>query len=150
VTGGRVVRTLPGAPERWYALGGEPALTNAGIASAGTATDVSGEPAVTLEFTQEGRAAFGSLTREHARRGEERNAWQHLAIVLDDRIVAIPFIDFREDPEGIVGPGALISDGLSPESAWAHRGDPRLGPAAGGPPAGREVATREMNWGSSR
>jgi preprotein translocase subunit SecD len=96
VTGGRVVRTLSGAPERWYALGGE--------------------PAVTLDFTQEGKAAFSSLTRELARRGAERGARQHLAIVLDDRIVAVPFIDYRESPEGIDGPGALISGGLSPES----------------------------------
>jgi preprotein translocase subunit SecD len=117
--GGRVVRTLAGVPERWYALGGDPALTNEDIASADVIVDgLTGEPAVALEFTPEGRTAFSSLTREIAQRGADERAWQHFAMVLDDRIAAIPFIDYRQNPDGIDGSsGAQIAGGLSPDDA---------------------------------
>jgi preprotein translocase subunit SecD len=117
--GGRVVRTRAGAPERWYALAGDPALTNADIASAAPIIDqLTREPAVALEFTEGAQAAFTSLTRELARRGSALNAGQHFVMVLDDRIVAVPFIDYRASPEGIHGAsGAQISGGMSSQSA---------------------------------
>jgi SecD/SecF fusion protein len=43
-------------------------------------------------------------------------ALQHIAIVLDDRIASVPFIDFRQVPDGIDGrEGAQIQGGLTPE-----------------------------------
>jgi SecD/SecF fusion protein len=39
-------------------------------------------------------------------------------MVVDDRIAAIPFIDYRQNPDGIDGSsGAQIAGGLSPDDA---------------------------------
>ena len=83
------------------------------------------EPVVALELTAGGGKAFSALTRELARRGGERatpgsglDDAQHLAIVVDDRIVSVPYIDFRQAPDGIDGAtGVQISGGLTPETA---------------------------------
>jgi preprotein translocase subunit SecD len=125
--GGRVVRAEAGRSEGWFALGGEPALTNADIAGAEPTVDQAmQEPVVVVELTADGQAAFRELTRELARHGEARaaagvddlEAMQHLAIVIDDRIVNVPFIDFRVVPNGIDGAeGAQIMGGLTPETA---------------------------------
>jgi preprotein translocase subunit SecD len=116
--GGRVVRTMAGGPERWYALAGDPALTNADVVRAVPVIDqLTREPAVALEFTEGGRAAFASLTRDLARRGAALNAEQHFVIVLDDRIIAVPFIDYRANPDGVGAGGAQISGGMSSASA---------------------------------
>ena len=125
--GGRVVRAEAGRSDGWFALGGEPALTDADIAGAEPTVDrTTQEPAVLVEFTAGGHAAFADLTGDLARRGAERagagaddlEAMQHLAIVIDDRIVAVPFINFREAPDGIDGAGgAQITGGLTPETA---------------------------------
>ena len=43
-------------------------------------------------------------------------AVQHIAIVLDDRIASVPFIDFQETPDGIDGAaGVQIQGGLTSE-----------------------------------
>jgi preprotein translocase subunit SecD len=125
--GARVLRAPSVAPDGWFALGGDPALTNADVDRASAATDPQTlEPVVAIEFTASGRAAFEALTRDLARRGEEQaaggpgglEAAQHFAIVLDDRVVAVPFIDFRQAPDGIDGAaGTHISGGLTPVSA---------------------------------
>ena len=121
------MRAEAGRSDGWFALGGEPALTDADIAGAEPTVDrTTQEPAVMVELTAGGHAAFADLTRDLARRGAERvgagaddlEAMQHLAIVIDDRIVAVPFINFREAPDGIDGAGgAQITGGLTPETA---------------------------------
>jgi preprotein translocase subunit SecD len=95
----------------WFAVAGAPALTNADVASSRAAEEpVGGGPTVALSLTPSGRQAFTALTRELARRGSERprsgdplQTSQHLAIVLDDRIVATPYVNWREAPNGIDG-----------------------------------------------
>jgi SecD/SecF fusion protein len=86
----------------------------------------SGAPIVTFEFSARGAAAFQKLTRTLARRGSERtvpsgqsaDANQHFAIVVDDRIVSVPYIDFRHNPDGIDGAGgSQISGGFTIASA---------------------------------
>jgi len=123
---GQVVRAEGGASDGWFALGGKPALTNADIERAHAAVDPNTkEPIVALELTPEGEDAFTALTRAVARRGGENavpasglEAAQHFAIVVDDRIVSVPFIDFRQVPDGIDGAtGMQISGGLTPETA---------------------------------
>jgi len=122
--GGQVVRAESSAPEGWFALGGGPALTNADIGRADAAVEPNTqEPIVTLELTPGGQAAFATLTRTLAERGSahggsHEEAMQHLAIVLDDRIVSVPFIDFRQAPDGIDGvEGMHISGDLTRETA---------------------------------
>jgi preprotein translocase subunit SecD len=121
---GRVVRGEDGG---WVALGGEPALTNADVAGAdATVLHATGQPFVIVDLTPRGRTAFEELTRELAQRGLRRAtpgrndiaATQHLAIVIDDRVVAMPFIDFNVAPDGIDGSeGAQISGELTPDAA---------------------------------
>jgi preprotein translocase subunit SecD len=117
--GGQVVRTLEGAPERWYALGGEPAITNADIAGAEPIVDLfTDEPAVGLEFTERGQDEFTELTRAVTRRGADERSLQHFAIVIDDRIVSMPFVDHRDNPDGIDGiDGAQVSGGMTTRTA---------------------------------
>ena len=73
-----------------------------------------------LALTSSGRSAFEELTRELARRGEARSdRRQNFAIVLDDRILSVPFIDHRHVPDGIDGRrGMQISTAdLTPDDA---------------------------------
>jgi preprotein translocase subunit SecD len=124
--GGRIVRD-EGSTDRWFALGGEPALTNEDVARAHATVDQSTqEPTVGIQFTPRGQATFETLTRTLARRGSARTAdgvsaieaVQHLVLVLDEQIVARPFIDFRHAPDGLDGSsGAQIQGGLTPETA---------------------------------
>jgi preprotein translocase subunit SecD len=125
--GATVVRAERNAGDGWHALGGTPALTAADVESAGAGVDeMTGEPIVAIELTTDGQRAFSELTREIARRGSAQaepgddplEVSQHFAIVIDDRIVSVPFIHFREVPDGIDGAdGMQISGDLTPQTA---------------------------------
>ena len=123
---GHAVRALSTDPDGWFALGGAPALTNADIQGARADVDPTNqEPIVALHLTAGGQKAFTALTRDLARRGnanavpgEGVEAAQHFAIVIDDRIVSVPFIDFRQTPDGLDGAaGMQIQGGLTPDTA---------------------------------
>jgi SecD/SecF fusion protein len=82
----------------------------------------SGQPLVTFEFSRKGAAAFRALSREVARRGRRvaaatgrgaADANQHFAIALDDRIVSLPYIDFRANRNGIRSRGSQIQGGFT-------------------------------------
>jgi preprotein translocase subunit SecD len=113
----RVVRAI--GLDLWYALGGEPALTSADLAGAQPITDpMRNMPAVAIEFTERGQTAFSTLTRAIARRGADAREFQHLAMLIDDRIVNVPFINYREEPDGIDGAGGgQIAGGLTEQAA---------------------------------
>jgi preprotein translocase subunit SecD len=125
--GARIVRAEGVAAGRWYALDVSFAIDNADIASARAQRDpATGEPIVAFDLDAHGQGMFSALTREVARRGSDGAlpgqssiaAAQHFAIVLDDRIVSMPFIDFQRAPDGIDGSnGAQISGGFTPDSA---------------------------------
>jgi hypothetical protein len=117
----QLVRAEGGAPGQWFALVPTPDMNNACVERAHPATDPSsGEPAVIVDLNSEGRSTFRSLTRQVAHRGADRGANQHLAIVIDDRIVSVPFIDYRQAPDGIDGSnGVQISGGMTPDTARA-------------------------------
>jgi SecD/SecF fusion protein len=128
VPGGvRVVQAERMSPGGWYAIGDGAALGNADVADARAARDpVTQDPAVVFDFTPAGQRTFSELTRAIARRGADRQrpgedsirAAQHFAIVLDDRLVSVPFIDFQDAPDGIDGRiGAQIQGGLSEQRA---------------------------------
>ena len=79
-------------------------------------------PIVTFEFTDRGRDQLAGHDARLAERGQEQfipgqdpaSAFQHFAIVLDSELVSVPFIDFRENPDGIDGrTGAQISGGFT-------------------------------------
>ena len=111
----------------WYALAGTAALGNADVAAAHVTTDpTTGEPAVAIDLNAAGMTAFRDLTRQVARRGAANAppgadpvpSSQHIAIVLDHRLVTLPYINYRENPDGIDGSsGLLIERGLTPQGA---------------------------------
>jgi len=87
-----------------------------------------GTPNVTFEFTENGRKQWQKVTREIADRGSRsvgllpgqtaEDANQHFAIVLDDQLVSIPYIDFRRNSDGIDGrQGSQIEGGFTIKSA---------------------------------
>jgi len=76
-------------------------------------------PVVTMEFTDTGQRAFQQVTSRIAQRGSETllppgsspdTAFQRFAITLDNQIISLATINFRENPEGIDGrTGAQIT-----------------------------------------
>src|SRR5918997_2046222 len=85
------------------------------------------EPIVTFDFSDKGRRAFQRITSEVAQRGADNanplnpdpvSSSHHFAIALDNELVSIPFINYRENPDGIDGStGAQISGGFTITSA---------------------------------
>ena len=77
--------------------------------------------------TAGGQTAFSTLTRDLAHRGSAEAgdaaggaeaALQHLAIVLDGQVLSMPYINFREAPDGIDGSaGTQVSGDLTPRAA---------------------------------
>jgi hypothetical protein len=106
----RVVRSET-RDDGYFVLGGAAPMTNTAIAGARVAKDdVTGAPVVALDFTEQGQRAFRDLTREvaqggadHASGGDPLMTSHHFAFVVDDRIVSVPFIDWKINPDGIDG-----------------------------------------------
>jgi SecD/SecF fusion protein len=77
------------------------------------------EPIVSFNFTDAGRKAFARATKREAVRGSEKlvppgtdpqSTFQRFAITLDNQIVSLATINYRENPEGIPGDtGAQIN-----------------------------------------
>jgi preprotein translocase subunit SecD len=116
--------------DRWYVLRDDPALTGEEVLDPKQSFDQgpggSGQPIVEFAFTDRGRRAFRALTREIARRGQRNHvpggepleAVQHFAIVLDDEIVSVPYIDYAANPDGVdAEKGSQIEGGFTIESA---------------------------------
>jgi preprotein translocase subunit SecD len=106
--GSRPVRAdIFGGPT-WYVLRDRPALTGRQVAGAGLLRRAGGAPMVTLRLTPDGQARWRALTRRVARRGlrlwrpgEGIDAAQHVAIVLDHRLLVTPYIDGLRNPDGL-------------------------------------------------
>jgi SecD/SecF fusion protein len=100
---------------------GIPEMTGEDLKLSGTRQDfdtTTNQPIVTMQFTDEGEDKFGDITAEEARRGKiftnlygrGEDVFQHFAIVLDSEIQSTPYIDFRQNPNGISGgTGAQIT-----------------------------------------
>jgi SecD/SecF fusion protein len=113
------------SPDRWWVIHDNPALSGTDIKNPEQNFDqqASNEPIVTFEFSDKGRKAFQTITSRVAQRGADNanplnpdpaQSSQHFAIVLDNEVVSIPFINFRENPDGIDGStGAQISGGFT-------------------------------------
>jgi SecD/SecF fusion protein len=114
----------PGAPEtapkQYFVIEDDSELSGADIKNPEQNFDQrTNEPIVTMEFTGKGRKAFANVTKRIAIRGAETivppgappdAALQRFAITLDNKIVSLATIDFRENPEGIDGrTGAQIN-----------------------------------------
>lgn len=123
----------------YFVLRDRPAVTNPDIETAEATAlppfpgEPEGQPAVALEFTEEGEEKFQALTNEIAQRGRgaapasargdaaRASAFSdHFAIVLDGALLSIPIVNFVENPEGIdPSHGAQFGGGLSSPDADA-------------------------------
>jgi SecD/SecF fusion protein len=117
--------------DRWYVLDDDPALTGADIENPAQNFDSgpggSGEPIVTFDFTSRGRRVWQDVTREIAQRGQSNappgnndgiTGAQHFAMVLDNELISVPYINYRENPDGIdAANGSQIQGGFTIRSA---------------------------------
>jgi SecD/SecF fusion protein len=103
----------PGTPPPGYfVLEDDSALSGSDIKNPKQQTDQSGAPNVTFEFSGFGRRQFASTTKRIAQRGASQllapgtppaNADQRFAITLDNQVVSLATVDFRDNPDGIDG-----------------------------------------------
>jgi SecD/SecF fusion protein len=103
----------PGTPPPGYfVLEDDSALSGTDIKNPKQQTDQSGAPNVTFSFSNFGRQQFASTTKRIAQRGAQQilppgtppaNADQRFAITLDNQIVSLATVDFRDNPGGIDG-----------------------------------------------
>ncbi len=116
--------------DRYFLLRDNPELKGTDIKNPeqqyDSATGTGGAPIVTFEFTDKGRNAFQDVTKRLAERGQTaqvpgqpvESSFQTFAIVLDKEVVSRPYIDYRENPDGIDGrTGAQISGGFKLQEA---------------------------------
>jgi len=114
-------------PDLWWILRDRPGLSGTEIKNPQQSFDqtLGSQPIVTFDFTGKGRKAFHQITRNIAQRGQD-NAFggdplqtsQHFAIALDNQLVSAPYINWRENPDGIDGStGAQISGNFTIQSA---------------------------------
>jgi len=125
VVEGERAQNQPESVRNFFVLEDDSELSGSDIENPEQSTDQrTQEPIVTMEFTDEGRAAFANVTKRIAQRGaevilppgasdEQRDATlQRFAIALDNEVVSLATIDYRENPEGIDGrTGAQINFG---------------------------------------
>jgi SecD/SecF fusion protein len=109
----------PNATPRYFVLKDKPQLSGDDITNPEQNFDQNNQPNVTFDFTDQGRVAFQNITRRIAQRGQESLGPPYsFAIVLDQKIVSRPVIDYQENPDGIDGrTGAQISGGFTTQQA---------------------------------
>jgi SecD/SecF fusion protein len=140
--GSRVVQVKPGtvivqaqaapnqsaaALDSYYVLNDDPALSGKDIKNPQQSFDNSatgtGQPIVTFDFTSKGRTIFQNVTKAIAKRGADTTLLgaannQHFAIVLDNKLISVPSIDFQQYPTGIdASNGSQIQGGFTLDSA---------------------------------
>jgi len=114
-------------PDRWWVIQDRPGLSGTDIKNPEQSFDSSAanQPIVTFSFTKYGRKAFQAITRRVAERGVDNalggdplQTSQHFAIALDNELVSAPYINWKENPDGIDGAtGAQISGSFTIKSA---------------------------------
>jgi SecD/SecF fusion protein len=123
-------KAVAAASDSYYVLKDDPALRGTDIKNPEQNTDSgaggTGQPNVTFDFTKSGREKWQKTTREIAQRGsakllpgaDPRAVADHFAIVLDNKLISVPYIDPQQNPDGIDGSnGSEISGGFTIKSA---------------------------------
>jgi SecD/SecF fusion protein len=101
-----------GSGDRAYVLKDDVAIDGSEIRHPRQGTDqVSGRPVTLFDFSETGLRLFRSLTKTIAQRGSQfaldagatnpADFNQHFAVVYEGRLVTVPFVDFRQNPDGI-------------------------------------------------
>jgi SecD/SecF fusion protein len=123
-------KAVAAASDSFFVLKDDPALRGTDIKNPEQNTDSgaggTGQPNVTFDFTDAGRKKWQNTTREIAQRGsanllpgvDPRAVANHFAIVLDNKLISVPYIDPQQNPDGIDGSnGSEISGGFTIKSA---------------------------------
>jgi len=98
-------------------------LLGTDISNPQQSTDQGGSPDVTFGFSGSGGSKFQNVTKAIARRGQTVSGLgatlnQHFAVALDNKLISVPQIDFKQYPDGITGgQGADITGGFTITSA---------------------------------
>jgi SecDF, P1 head subdomain len=109
---------------RYFVLRDRAALSRSDIRDAYETFDARGQPALGIRFTPRGARAFQGLSAEIARRGAalstpELALNQHIATVVDGKLVSVIYVDYRVYPHGIPPDEATdISGGFTPLGAY--------------------------------
>src|SRR5215216_5518511 len=120
-----------GKVDNWWVIKDNPVLGGSDIKNPeqNFENGTGGAPIVTMEFSDKGRKAFAATTLAIAQRGADNAAINgglqdpiaasmHFAIRLDNELISTPYINFRENPDGIDGSqGAQISGCFTIQSA---------------------------------
>lgn len=94
---------------QFFVLRGAPVMSNNAIVDPRAARDRNtGAADIEFGFTAAGRRAFEAVTAAVSRRGSLVSGLgetfnQHFAIALDNRLLTVPFIDYKVYPDGING-----------------------------------------------
>jgi SecD/SecF fusion protein len=114
-------------PDLWWVIRDNPVLRGKDIKNPEQDFDRrTNSPIVTMDFTAHGKDVFKRVTQAIAQRGSDNaspgsevtSSSHHFAIRLDNELISIPYVDYRENPEGIDGSnGAQISGGFTVQSA---------------------------------
>lgn len=93
-------------PSQFFVLRNRPALSRMDITDAHAGIDEFGHPDIDLDFTPQGAEAFHRLTTEIDRRGAALSVPgltlnQHLAAVVDGKLLSVIYVDFHLYPSGI-------------------------------------------------
>ena len=116
-----------GEVDNWWVIKDNPVLGGTDIKDPeqGFEDGSGGPPNVTMKFSDKGQKAFAETTRAIAQRGADNaaingglqdpiGASHSFAIRLDNELISTPYINFRENPDGIDGEqGAEISGGFT-------------------------------------
>ena len=119
---------------QFFVLRDDVAVRGSDITNPQQSTDPNiGSPDVTFGFSSKGKSQFQNVTANIAHRGElvsglGQTLNQHFAVALDNQLITVPYIDFKQYPDGINGNnGADISGSFTSTSARDLANELRLG-----------------------
>ena len=118
---------------QFFALKDRVSLFGNDITNPQQSTDQSGAPDVSFGFTSHGKNAFQNVTAAISKRGQLISGFgqqynQHFATALDQLLITVPQIDYKQNPDGIPGDtGAQITGGFTSTSANDLATELRLG-----------------------
>jgi SecD/SecF fusion protein len=119
--------SVAAAQDAYFILKDDPAVLGRDIKDPEQNTDsTSGQPDVTFNFTDAGKKKWQDVTRTIAQRGQAavlpgvnpQTVANHFAIVLDNKLISVPYIDPQQNPDGIdASNGSQISGSFTIKSA---------------------------------
>ena len=119
---------------QFYVLKDNVSLSSQDITNPRPSTDQAGQPDLQFGFSSSGASKFQQVTATIAHRGQNvslvgQTYNQHFAVALDNQLVTVPQIDFRQYPDGIIGGGGGgdITGGFTVQSARNLATQLRLG-----------------------